>query len=106
MTLAELVSRANEGQVHALEVLSLQGGRYMLRAQLADGCQTVQDRRGKRYCLRSTSEVRALLGQCPVLQALPCALVQYVAHDEACAARSGPVEPLRLPLRVAAAPGS
>lgn len=103
MTLGELVRLAEAGQVRALEVVSLPGSQYLVRAQLAERCLTLQDARGSSVHLRSTGEVRELLGNWPVLQELPCTLVQHVAQDEACAVRSGPIEPLRMPFRLGAA---
>ncbi len=103
MTLGELVRLAEAGQVRALEVVSLPGSHYLVRAQLAERCLTLHDALGSSAHLRSTGEVRELLGNWPVLQKLPCTLVQHVAQDEACAVRSGPIEPLRMPFRLGAA---
>ena len=103
MTLGELVRLADTGQVCALEVVSLPGSQYLVRVQLAERCLTLRDARGGGVHLRSTGEVRELLGNWPVLQKLPCTLGQHVAQDEACAVRSGPIEPLRMPFRLGAA---
>ena len=46
MTLGELVRLADMGQVGALEVVSLPGSQYLVRAQLAERCLTLQDARG------------------------------------------------------------
>ena len=102
MTLGELVRLADTGKVCALEVVSLPGSHYLVRAQLAERCFTLQDAHGRSVHLRSTGEVRELLGSWPVLRELPCTLVQHVAQDEACAVRGGPIEPLRMPFRLGA----
>ncbi|MPQ67863.1 MULTISPECIES: DUF6482 family protein [Pseudomonas] len=94
MNLQTLSEWAAEGRVQELELLSLEGGFYLLRARLEQGMRTLLDARGEVLRLRSTSHVRELLRELP---SLPCVLVQHVVHDEMCGMRDGPIEPLRLP---------
>ncbi|MEH6491403.1 DUF6482 family protein [Halopseudomonas sp.] len=103
MNLQQLIKLASEGQVRELEVLSLEGGIYIVRAHLLHGCRTLQNARGNTLHLRSTTHVRDLLRDLPAsLSALPCVLVQHVVHDEMCGARQGEIAPLRMPFSLAA----
>ncbi|WP_374438837.1 DUF6482 family protein [Pseudomonas panipatensis] len=94
MNLQELNAMAASGAVRELELLSLEGGLYVLRARLEQGMQTLRDEQGETLRLRSTTHLREL-------PSLPCVLVQQVVHDEMCGVREGPVEALRLPLSLA-----
>ena len=95
LDLAALTEQARAGTLHELELLSLEGGVYLLRARLSDGWQLLRDARGESLRLRSTTHLREL----PVPP--PCVLVQQVVHDEMCGVRSGPIAPLRIPLNLA-----
>lgn len=95
MNLHQLGEAAQAGSVEGLEVVSLEGGIYLLQARLASGLQPVRDEQGKVLHLRSSTQVRELLQAMP---RLPCELVQHCVHDEMCSAREGALEPLRLPL--------
>ncbi|NUT67137.1 metal ABC transporter ATPase [Pseudomonas corrugata] len=98
MNLNNLIERVAAGEVEALELLSLEGGFYILRAMTAAGPVTLSDAQGQPVRLRSSTELRQLLIDLPPL---PCTLVQHVVHDEMCGQRDGPVAPLRLPLTLA-----
>lgn len=95
MNLHQLGEAARAGRIEAFEVVSLEGGFYLLQARLASGIEQVRDEQGKVLLLRSTTQVRELLQELP---RLPCELIQHCVHDEMCGTRQGPVEPLRLPL--------
>ena len=95
MNLHQLDEAARAGCIEGLEVVSLEGGFYLLQARLASGLQPLRDEQGKVLHLRSATQVRELLQLMP---RLPCELVQYCVHDEMCGVRTGPIEPLRLPL--------
>lgn len=95
MNLHQLSEAAREGSIEKLEVISLEGGFYLLQARLASGHQLVRNEQGKVLRLSSTTHVRELLQDLP---RLPCDLVQHCTHDEMCGVREGKVEPLRLPL--------
>ncbi len=96
MTLQELISLAERGAVRELDVLSMEGSLYILRAHLPQGVRTLQDAHGKTCSWRSTSELRDYFRDSPAVRMLPCTLSQQVVHDEMCGTRSGPVEPLRI----------
>ncbi|MDO7896044.1 DUF6482 family protein [Pseudomonas citrulli] len=95
MNLNELTERVAAGDIQALELLSLEGGFYLLRAMTGSGPVTLSDARGQPVRLRSSTELRQLLVDLPPV---PCTLVQHVVHDEMCGQRDGPIAPLRLPL--------
>lgn len=94
MNLQDLIKLATDGRIKELELLSLEGGFYIVRAQLDEGYRTLLDERGDAMHLRSTTQLRDLLHLAP---AMPCVLVQHVVHDEMCGQREGAIEPMRLP---------
>jgi hypothetical protein len=95
MNLQQLGEAALTGRVEAFEVVSLEGGFYILQARLASGLEPLRDEQGRVLHLRSSTQVRELLQDLP---RLPCELVQHCVHDEMCGVREGAIEPLRLPL--------
>ncbi|OFS72980.1 metal ABC transporter ATPase [Pseudomonas sp. HMSC08G10] len=98
MNLNTLSQRVSAGEVESLELLSLEGGFYVLRTMTGTSPVTLSDERGQAIRLRSTTELRELLANLPPV---PCMLVQQVVHDEMCGQRDGPVAPLRMPLTLA-----
>lgn len=98
MNLNNLTERVTAGEVEELELLSLEGGFYILRAITAAGPVTLSDAQGQSLRLRSTTELRQMLAELPPVT---CVLVQQVVHDEMCGLRDGPVEPLRVPVMLA-----
>ncbi|SDT20319.1 hypothetical protein SAMN05216598_4405 [Pseudomonas asplenii] len=98
MNLQDLTELAHAGTIDELELLSLEGGFYVLRALSGAGPQTLCDARGQALHLRSITELRQLLADVPPLR---CMLVQQVVHDEMCGQRDGPIEPLRVPVSLA-----
>ena len=95
MTLQDLLEAAAAGQVEGIEVVSLEGGFYVVQARLASGLRPLRDPLGQVLHLRSTTQVRAMLAE---LAPIPCELVQHCAHDEMCASRESSVQPLRVSL--------
>lgn len=93
MTLEQLTELARLGGIHSLELISLEGGIYLLHALTAEGPQRLLDEQGNSLRFRSTTHLRDFLRSLP---SLPCELVQQVVHDEMCGSRSGPIAPLRL----------
>lgn len=104
MNLKQLIRQASAGHISELELLSLEGGIYLLRARTPAGFQTLLDERGRPMHLRSATHMRELLQGLPAsAPELRCVLVQQVVHDEMCGARQGPIEPLRVPLSLTSA---
>jgi len=98
VNLITLFQWVSTGEAKALELLSLEGGFYLLRALTDAGPVTLSDAHGQPVRVRSTTELRQLLTGLP---AVPCTLVQHVVHDEMCGQRDGPIEPLRVPITLA-----
>ncbi|MDI9776224.1 DUF6482 family protein [Pseudomonas fluorescens] len=98
MNLTALTQLVSTGQAKELELLSLEGGFYLLRALTDVGPVTLSDALGQPVRVRSTTELRHLLDGLPPV---PCMLVQQVVHDEMCGQRDGPIAPLRLPISLA-----
>ncbi|AIN58630.1 metal ABC transporter ATPase [Pseudomonas soli] len=95
MNLNTLFEQVAAGQVQALELLSLEGGFYLLRAMANAGPVTLSDDQGQAVRFHSITQLRQTLAG---LQPVPCMLVQQVVHDEMCGQRDGPVAPLRVPV--------
>lgn len=58
---------AKAGRVDALNLISVEGGIYLLQAQLGGCTQVVRDDAGKPLYLRSVTQARDLLQGMPVL---------------------------------------
>eukprot|EP01031_Cornospumella_fuschlensis_P053311 gene53311-65115_t len=61
MNLQQLGEAALAGRIEGLDVVSLEGGFYILQARLASGLEGVLDEQGKVLRLRSTTQLRDLL---------------------------------------------
>ena len=97
MNLQTLTEHAVNSEIRELELLSLEGGFYLVRIRLDDGLFTLFDDRAKPMHLRSITQLRDLLQTVP---AFPCVLVQQCVHDEMCGRDTGPVEALRIPFSI------
>lgn len=93
MTLTELIAEARLGRVRGLDLLSLEGGIYLLDIHFDGSSRRLHDERGRAMHLRSVEHARDLLEPLPEL---PFHLVQASAYDEMC----GLAEGVRPPLRV------
>ena len=94
MNLQTLTEHAVNSEIRELELLSLEGGFYLVRIRLDDGLFTLLDDRAKPMHLRSMTQLRDLL---QTVRAFPCVLVQQCAHDEMCGRDTGSVEEMRIP---------
>ena len=94
MNLKTLTEHAANSEIRELELLSLEGGFYLVRIRLDNGQFTLLDDAAKPMHLRSIIHLRDLLQTVP---AFPCVLVQQCVHDEMCGRDTGPVEDLRMP---------
>ncbi|MGV8916980.1 MAG: DUF6482 family protein [Pseudomonas sp.] len=94
MNLKALTDLANNGEIHELELLSLEGGFYIARIRVERGQLTLLDDAAKPMHLRSMSHLRDVLKSVPTF---PCVLVQECVHDEMCGVREGPIGSLRIP---------
>ncbi|MCF0015241.1 DUF6482 family protein [Pseudomonas stutzeri] len=95
MNLSDLARHANAGRIDALELISLEGGIYILDVYLQGQRHALVDERGSVCHLRSVEHARDLLRDLPEL---PFHLVQQSPYDEMCGLADGVREPLRVPI--------
>lgn len=97
MNLQHLSAHALAGRIDALELLSLEGGIYLLDIYLQGQRHSLIDDRGEVWHLRSVEHARDLLRELPEL---PFHLVQQSPYDEMCGLAEGARETLRVPISV------
>jgi hypothetical protein len=95
MYLQDLATHAAAGRIDALELISLEGGIYLLDIYLQGQRHRLIDERGAVWHLRSVEHTRDLLREVPEL---PFHLVQQSPYDEMCGLAEGAREPLRVPI--------
>lgn len=95
MNLSELSDHAVAGHIDALELISLEGGIYLLDIYLQGERHSLIDDRGRVWHLRSVEHARDVLRELPEL---PFHLVQQSPYDEMCGLAEGVREPLRVPI--------
>lgn len=100
MRLHELPLAVQAGQVKSLELISLEGGTYILTAVTAGNPLSVTDGNGVVLRLRSVEHARDLLQGVPEL---PFQLVHAEAHDQMCGMPPAASEPLRVPIAMRSA---
>lgn len=95
MILSDLARHANAGRIDALELISLEGGIYIVDIYMQGQRHALVDERGSVCHLRSVEHARDLLRDLPEL---PFHLVQQTPYDEMCGLADGVREPLRVPI--------
>lgn len=100
MNLQQLTEHARAGEVTSLDLLSLEGGLYLLEVRLAQGAYRLTDEAGRFLRLRSVEHARELLAGLPEV---PLYLVHASAYDEMCGLPEGRREPLRVPIALRSA---
>ena len=95
MNLPQLLQHAHSGQVDELNLISIEGGIYLLEIRHNDQPQLLRDEQGKTLRLRSVEHARDLLKELP---ALPFYLIHAVVHEEMCGLPAGPQQRLRVPI--------
>lgn len=95
MTLPELLQAARTGAVSELELISLEGGIYLLQILGPQQRAYLVDDAGRNQHLRSVEHARDLLEELPDV---PMFLVHASAYDEMCGLPSGSREALRVPV--------
>ncbi|MCQ4295605.1 DUF6482 family protein [Pseudomonas stutzeri] len=95
MNLHDLAAHAAAGRIDGLELISLEGGIYLLDIYLQGQRHSLIDERGAVWHLRSVEHARDLLR---AVSELPLHLVQQSAYDEMCGLAEGVREPLRVPI--------
>lgn len=95
MTLPELLRSAREGAVSELELISLEGGIYLLQILGTQQRNYLVDSTGRNQHLRSVEHARDLLQELPEV---PLFLVHASAYDEMCGLPAGSRDALRVPV--------
>ena len=98
MNLPQLLLHAQHGQVEELNLISIEGGIYLLEIRIGGQPQLLRDAHGQTLRLRSVEHARDLLQELPPL---PFHLIQAVVHEEMCGLPSGPQQRLRVHISLA-----
>ncbi|MCX2897714.1 DUF6482 family protein [Pseudomonas mandelii] len=95
MNLQELNAFAIAHKVDELNLISLEGGIYLLEARMHGAAYPLSDGHGKVLHLRSVEHAREVLHAFPVM---PFNLVHTSVHDEMCGLGPGAEESLKVPI--------
>lgn len=94
MNLHDLSTHAQAGRIEALNLISLEGGIYLLEARMEGHAHPIFNDKGSMLSLRSVEQARDVLQEMP---ALPFFLVHSSVHDEMCGMPSAD-NSLRVPI--------
>lgn len=97
MNLHDLSLHARAGRVDELNLISIEGGIYLLEVRMAGRAHALVDKRGETLHLRSVEHARELLHELPQV---PFNLVHAVVHDEMCGMQNGAQDCLRVPIPI------
>lgn len=100
MNLQTLLDDVQAQRVDALDLLSVEGGFYLLSVRFGGQTPLLRDERSKVIHLRSVEHARDLLSELPPI---PFFLVHNSAYDEMCGLAGGVREPLRVPISLRSA---
>ncbi|MDO9625807.1 MAG: DUF6482 family protein [Pseudomonas sp.] len=95
MNLHDLSRHAHAGLIDELNLISIEGGIYVLEAHMDGRAHPLNDNAGKTLHLRSVEHARDYLRELPPL---PFHLVHAVVHDEMCGMQDGTQDTLRVPI--------
>lgn len=95
MNVQEFTEHAHAGRVRELNLISIEGGIYLLEVCLDDASRMLKAADGKSLHLRSVEHARDMLKDLPVI---PFFLVHAVAHDELCGMPVSEPSVMRLPI--------
>jgi hypothetical protein len=95
MNLHDLSRHAHAGHIDALNLISIEGGIYLLEAQMDGRPHPLLGDGGQTLHLRSVEHARDLLHSLP---RVPFHLVHAVVHDEMCGMQDGTQDCLRVPI--------
>ncbi|ABA76602.1 MULTISPECIES: DUF6482 family protein [Pseudomonas] len=95
MNLQELNAFAVARKVDELNLISMEGGIYLLEARMHGAAYPLSDAQGKMLTLRSVEHARDVLHNFPML---PFNLVHTSVHDEMCGLGASAEESLKVPL--------
>jgi hypothetical protein len=100
MNLQQLISHASTGGVDELNLISIEGGIYLLEARMQGVAHRLVDAQNKALHLRSVEHARELLQ--PVAP-MPFHLVHAVFHDEMCGGHDDLSQDVKIPLSIRSA---
>ncbi|WP_458724869.1 DUF6482 family protein [Pseudomonas mandelii] len=95
MNLVELRAYAIAGKVDELNLISMEGGIYLLEARMHGAAYPLSDARDHMLHLRSVEHARQVLHRLPTL---PFNLVHTSVHDEMCGLGANAEEGLKVPI--------
>jgi hypothetical protein len=95
MNVEELRAYAIAGKIDELNLISMEGGIYLLEARMHGAAYPLSDTRGHMFHLRSVEHARDLIKSFPVL---PFNLVHTSVHDEMCGLSAAAEESLKVPI--------
>jgi len=95
MNFVELRAYAIAGKVDELNLISMEGGIYLLEARMHGAAYPLSDARGHMVHLRSVEHAREVLHDFPTL---PFNLVHTSVHDEMCGLVASAEESLKVPI--------
>jgi hypothetical protein len=79
LNIDKLTRHVKAGEIHEINLVSIEGGSYALHALLGEKSLPIEDSHGKPLHLASVEEARKVLSSVPDARLY---LVQAVAHDE------------------------
>ncbi len=100
MNLHELTAHASAGHIDELNLISMEGGIYLLEARMHGAAHPLNDAQGKTLHLRSVEHARDLLQS---VSRMPFNLVHAVVHDEMCGMPDTEEQIVRVPLSIRSA---
>jgi hypothetical protein len=100
MNLQELTAHASAGHIDELNLISMEGGIYLLEARMHGAAHPLNDARGKTLHLRSVEHARDLLHS---ITPIPFNLVHAVVHDEMCGMQGDEEQTVRVPMSIRSA---
>ena len=100
MYLHDLSAHAHAGHIDELNLISIEGGIYVLEVRMAGRGQSLHDENGRTLHLRSVEHARELLHELPQV---PFHLVHASVHDEMCGMPTGTQNTLRVPISLSPA---
>ncbi|MGC5701921.1 hypothetical protein J4P02_17100 [Pseudomonas sp. NFXW11] len=95
MNLREMNAYAIAGKVDELNLISLEGGIYLLEARMHGAAYPLSDAQGQTFHLRSVEHAREVLQAFPKL---PFNLIHTSVHDEMCGLSASAEDSLKVPI--------
>ena len=102
MNLQELTTHAHAGRIDELNLISMEGGIYLLEARMHGAAHPLNDAQGKTLHLRSVELARDVLHS---VTPMPFNLVHAVVHDEMCGLHESEEQTVRVPMSIRSAWG-